>query len=239
MLTEASVTLRRFLFVMWEGGGNVPPILGLARRLVERGHNVRVISDPCNEDEARAAGCEFTAYSRAPHRTDKTAASTLVKDYEGNPLTGLRSSVKILWSSAFAQDVLEELIARPVDVCCINDVLLSALFAAEKVGIPAVLLMPNRSDLLPGPGVGLGGKAQVAFRTFLFQRTLLPQAINDVQHTRRELGLPPIRNIFSYYYQLSRILIMTSRAFDSKTEPGPNCCHVGAILDDPTWTDAC
>ncbi len=29
---------RRFLFVLWEGDGNVPPLLGLARRLLERGH---------------------------------------------------------------------------------------------------------------------------------------------------------------------------------------------------------
>jgi hypothetical protein len=29
---------RRYLFVMWEGGGNVPPQVGLARKLVARGH---------------------------------------------------------------------------------------------------------------------------------------------------------------------------------------------------------
>ena len=30
---------RRFLFVLWEGGGNVAPQLGLASGLVERGHD--------------------------------------------------------------------------------------------------------------------------------------------------------------------------------------------------------
>ena len=29
---------REFLFVLWAGGGNVPPQLTLAGRLVERGH---------------------------------------------------------------------------------------------------------------------------------------------------------------------------------------------------------
>ena len=29
---------RRYLFVMWEGGGNVPPQVGLARKLVARRH---------------------------------------------------------------------------------------------------------------------------------------------------------------------------------------------------------
>ena len=69
---------RRFLFTLWEGGGNVPPQLELARRLVARGHHVRVMSDLCNEAEARAAGCSFVAYTRAPSRPAKSAASTLL-----------------------------------------------------------------------------------------------------------------------------------------------------------------
>jgi len=40
---------------MWDGGGTVPPELGVARRLVARGHSVRVLADPVIEDEARAA----------------------------------------------------------------------------------------------------------------------------------------------------------------------------------------
>jgi hypothetical protein len=51
-----------FLFVVWEGGGNIPPILGLAKRMISRGHEVMVMSDPCNEPEARAAGCDFFPY---------------------------------------------------------------------------------------------------------------------------------------------------------------------------------
>jgi hypothetical protein len=38
--------MKHFLFVMFEGGGNVPPQLGIARRLVGRGHVVRVLADP-------------------------------------------------------------------------------------------------------------------------------------------------------------------------------------------------
>ena len=37
---------KRFLFAMWDGGGNVPPAIGLVRRLVERGHVVRLLGDP-------------------------------------------------------------------------------------------------------------------------------------------------------------------------------------------------
>ena len=62
-----------------------------ARGLVQRGNNVRVISDPCNEAEARLAGCEFTPYKRTPHRLDKSAASTILKDYQAkNPVEGMK-----------------------------------------------------------------------------------------------------------------------------------------------------
>ncbi len=239
MLSPSTVTQRRFLFVTWEGGGNVPPILGLARRLVERGHSVRVMSDPCNEVEVRAAGCEFTAYSRAPHRSDKSAASTFLKDYEGNSQVGrLRAAAKMLFNSGYAQDVLEEIKARPVDVVAVNDLLISAFFAPEKAGIPAVMLVPDCGGRFPAPGMGLVGKAKVALISFIFERILLPRAMTDLRNTRKALGLPPIRSLFTYIHKLPKILVMTSRAFDPKTEAGPNTRYVGPILDDPTWAEA-
>lgn len=236
MLSSTS-TPRRFLFVTWEGGGNVTPILGLARRLTERDHQVRVMSDPCNEPEIRAAGCEFTPYSNAPHRTDKSAASTLVKDYEGGTVGGLRNAAKMLFHSGYADDVLNELNARPVDVCCVNELLLSAMFAAEKMGVPTVLLSPNCTDLIPAPGRGLAGKAKLAIMNFMFQNVLVSQAVADLQATRKRLGLPPMQGMFSYFHTLSKILVMTSRAFDSQAEIGPNYQYVGPILDDPTWAE--
>ena len=75
---------RRFLFAMWDGGGNVPPEIGLASRLVERGHAVRVLGIPrspgrrasrepstppgCRRLTARATGRKTTSSrtTRAP-----------------------------------------------------------------------------------------------------------------------------------------------------------------------------
>ena len=50
----------RFLFVTWDGGGNIPPELAIARRLVARGHSVRFLCDPTLEADVRAAGCDMT-----------------------------------------------------------------------------------------------------------------------------------------------------------------------------------
>jgi hypothetical protein len=36
---------RRYLLALVDGGGNVPPELSAARRLVERGHSVTVLAE--------------------------------------------------------------------------------------------------------------------------------------------------------------------------------------------------
>ena len=38
--------MSNILFVTWDGGGNVPPALGIAAELQQRGHRVRVIGHP-------------------------------------------------------------------------------------------------------------------------------------------------------------------------------------------------
>jgi len=72
----------RYLIAHWEGGGNTPPMLSVARRLLARGHQVRVISDPLNEDDVRAAGASFVSWTRAPHRSDKSIESDPLHDWE-------------------------------------------------------------------------------------------------------------------------------------------------------------
>jgi len=39
------MTSSDFLLITWQGGGNLPPELGLARRLIQAGHRVRVLSE--------------------------------------------------------------------------------------------------------------------------------------------------------------------------------------------------
>ena len=44
------------LFVTWDGGGNVPPALAIARRMQARGHTVRFLGHAAQADRLRAAG---------------------------------------------------------------------------------------------------------------------------------------------------------------------------------------
>ena len=60
--------MTRYLLATWEGGGVIPPELGLARRLLARGHQVHVIADPAAKDAVLAAGCTFSPWRTAPHK---------------------------------------------------------------------------------------------------------------------------------------------------------------------------
>ena len=82
---------KRFLFASWDGGGNVPPMLTMVRRLVARGHDVRVIGDACTRAEAEAAGAAFRSWRHAPSRPDHGIASDPLRDWEStDPLDVLR-----------------------------------------------------------------------------------------------------------------------------------------------------
>lgn len=60
------------LFVTMDGGGNVPPMLGVAGALAARGHRVRIIGHERLRAEVERTGLPFHAYDRA-REWDSTA----------------------------------------------------------------------------------------------------------------------------------------------------------------------
>ncbi len=247
-MTNPPETHQRFLFVLFEGGGNVPPMLGLARRLVERGHQVRVIGEPANEAESRAVGCAFTAYTRAPHRFDKSAQSTFMDDYIGKSPTEslIRFIDKVMAGPAleYAQDVLEELQSRPVDLVVVNEFLFGGLFAAEKLGIPHVMVTPGIYNFylpgLPPPGVtpppGPAGWLLDKVYARIFGQ-LLNHAQPGLQRARRGIGLDEQINVLDYLNHLERSLVLTSPAFEFQAKFPSNMRYTGPVIDDPALVE--
>ena len=58
-----------FVFVTWNGGGNLTPALGIARALAERRHTVAFLGEETQRRRIEAAGLAFTAYTRRPDWT--------------------------------------------------------------------------------------------------------------------------------------------------------------------------
>jgi UDP:flavonoid glycosyltransferase YjiC (YdhE family) len=131
--------LSRFLMVIVDAGGTVPPALGLAAELVRRGHWVRVLADPTIEASARAAGCAFSCWREAPHVNSVAEQTALVAAMEsGNPIRAVRAvrgyAGKAM-TSRFASDVVAAVRDCPADAV-LADGLPGILIAAHSTGLP-------------------------------------------------------------------------------------------------------
>lgn len=244
---------RSYLFVTFEGGGNVPPVLGAARRLAARGHHVRVLTEPCLRVAVEQAGAGFIPFTRHFTRDDRTA--DLIGDSAArSPVGALRASLESLVfgpARIVAEETRRAMDGERPDVVVADALMPGALVAAEAAGIARVVLF-HMPEYLPGPGrpaagpgflprTGLVGRLRDGVMTRIFLRQLgafLP-AYNQA---RGDFGLAPLgtaRELMGQYHAADLRLIQTSRAFDFPITPPPaNVRYVGPVLDDPDWTDA-
>lgn len=244
-------TPQRYLLPMWDGGGTVAPGLGVARRLIARGHAVHVIADPTIADQADQAGCTFTPWSRAPHRAALDRDQDLLRDWEtANPLVMLsRVRDRLIAGPAeqFATDTAEAIDVFGPDVVAPDYLLFGAIIAAQAAHVPVVPIVPNIWTL-PSPGVpaigpgfslakGIPGRSRdAALRKMvnaLFGRGLPP--LNAARGVR---GLAPLRSFYDQVLDTPRILVLSSPGFDFASPSVPaNVTYTGAILDEPTWAE--
>ncbi len=242
---------RRFLLAMWEGGGTIPPELGVARRLLERGHQVHVLGDPTIAQRAEALGCTFAPWQRAPHRSSLDPAEDLFRDWElSNPVAGIRNFRDRFMAGPageFASETLDEIATVRPDALLADGMILGAMLAGEVARVPVAALMPN-IWMIPvpgGPAVGPGfaparsalGRTRDAvvraFATRMFDGGL--PALNAARAT---YGLAPLRSFWQQVLDLDRVLVLSSAAFDVAASAVPgNVRYVGPILDDPQWAD--
>jgi len=240
-----------FLFTTWEGGGSVAPALTAARKLADRGHRVRVMSDACNRPEAEAAGAEFVAWTRAPSRPDRSRDTDILRDWDvAEPIDGLGRLIDGIMTGpalAYAEDVIEELGRRPADLVVNSEILPGVSAAAEVLGVPFAHLCCNVS-LFPMPGVPVLGpgfappetdeqaamQAQVRAATIAYFDRGLP-ALNAA---RKALGIAPLGSLSEHPFRADRMFLATARAFDFAPRVLPDrVSYVGPLLGEPAWAE--
>jgi MGT family glycosyltransferase len=239
----------RYLLVSWDGGGNTPPELALARRLVARGHGVRLLADPTLEAEARGRGCEFSPWTSAPHRRSRDRKDDIFKDYEiKSPLKMMDTYLREFLAGPaprWAADTRAVLAAHPADVVIADFALPVALMPAKQLGLPTATLMPN-IWLIPTPGIPPLGPGFLPAKSFLgrWRDALLRAATTRVFNralpafnaVREEYGLSPLRHVYEQFLGADQILVQTSPAFDFTSPHQPaHVRYVGPILEDPEW----
>ena len=241
---------RRYLFVVWDGGGTLPPELGLARRLVERGHQVHVLGENPVEPDAIAAGCTFSGFVRGPNRKSRSADDDPFQDWTGSPIAAFkRVRDKLVCGPAleFAQDVLEQISKHRAEAVVTDLMILGAIIGAEKAGLPRVGIAPH-CYMRPTPGstpLGMGlrpaqgpiGRLRDTVLRSVMTR-MFAGGLPAIARARKELGLEPVSHPFEVEDRLDRVLVLSSLAFDHLQPALPkNVRYVGPVLDDPTWVE--
>jgi UDP:flavonoid glycosyltransferase YjiC (YdhE family) len=119
--------MNSFLFVTWDGGGNVPPATGIASELRARGHEVRFLGHPAQRSSLEEAGFAFTPYehSRPFCATDANSVPRVLSMFTD---TGM------------GEDLVAATRSHPTDLVVVDCMLIGALSTCARNGIRYAVL---------------------------------------------------------------------------------------------------
>lgn len=238
-----------FLLVLWSGGGNVPPQLTLAQRLVERGHHVRVLAPAALHDAVERTGAIHEPYRQAPEHDAADPVRDLVRDFEFRSapamLRALQERLFIGMALPIAQDVSAILDEHPVDVIAPDWMMLGASFAAERAGIPAAPLVHSVAAFpvegMPAYGMGFKpaagpmGRARDRMGRMMFERMMDRPLLEPLNAVRAQLQLAPLESVFDWVLNHDPLLVLTSETFDFPARFPDTVRYVGPQLEEPEW----
>ncbi|RNE62301.1 glycosyltransferase [Cryobacterium tepidiphilum] len=120
------------LFVTWDGGGNVPPALGIAAELSRRGDRVRFLGHPSQRAAIEAAGFAAEEFQRAKPWSVLDARP------------GMRAPLAyagVFTDRGMGDDLVASVKREPTDRVIIDGLLVGALQGAHRAGIPYTVLV--------------------------------------------------------------------------------------------------
>lgn len=201
--------MSRVLVTTWDGAGNLVPTLGIACRLAQRGHDVRLLGHRSIDARAGSYGWRFRPFERAPELDSAT---------ELDPAEEFATLGNALWfNRALADDVTAELVREPADLVLADCMLMGALTASQAAGVPtAALFHAAYAVFRGGPLV-----------------EMLAWAIPIINEMRAGYGLSPVGSLADVHDGCALSLIATPREFEPDIPVAPNARFIGPILDAP------
>jgi hypothetical protein len=248
---------RRFLFAMFQGGGNIPLIMPIVAELVARGHDVRVLAGPGVRLSRLPVSDGWRKRMSDAGATEVRLAEPPVPPYESAPpLCGLafgwmpkalvpyaRDQARTtLWSSVWASNVTEQARVSPVDAVVADYWLPGAIAAAVSAGTPCAVIIhnafPPKAKGQPPKGSGFMpartpiDRVRHALWGWPYDRLWERDGLPAHNLARRELGLRPVRAVFDEFEQADRTLILGYKEFDFPGHLAANARYVGTPIDD-------
>lgn len=242
--------LRTYLFALVDGGGTVPPELGAARRLVERGHAVTVLAEDSMRADVEASGARFRAWTRATNRPSRHPDDDPYQDWECKTPNQLFERILerqlVGPAPAYAADLDDALADVHPDLVVCSMFAVGSMVAAEAAGVPFDVLIPNAYALpakgMPPFGAGLKpargplGRLRDRLVTAVIDRAWR-KGLPGLNALRAERGLDPIDGVFAQTGRARRHLVLTSADFDFPAELPAAARYLGPVLDDPAWAE--
>lgn len=221
----------KFVFVAWDGGGNVVPMLLIIKKLVNRGHTVTLVGNESLRARTQQAGALFLPYQKYGLHNPKNRQDDIVRSWEASRASEVSALIRerMLFGPAasIANDVLKAVENVQPDAIVVDYVMFGGFIAAESVVKPWAIMVPHGYPL---PHAGCRGRGPF---TYLFQRMIAP-GLDSLNSVRAALGLSHLTSVVEQYNRATRILLTTYRFFDM---PGPEVPHravyVGSQLNVP------
>jgi MGT family glycosyltransferase len=229
--------------------GNAPPQLAVTRRLLERGHEVRVLAHRAARERIQSTGAEFVEFRRSQPDFDVTRRETdSLRDWEARTrlTAGMRSLRNALF--AFVGNVSHEcadlLDSRPADVMVFDWMLPGAAIAAERAGLPTLELVhcpyplpvEGVPPLFTGSGLRpLDGPLGAARDRLLnrIARRVYDTGLPALNRARLEHGLAPLEHWEDQLLGADAICMMTAPELDfsSRGKLPANVRYVGPAFE--------
>jgi|SRR5579875_40023 len=197
----------RVLLVSWDGGGNLPPALALAARLVRAGHEVAVMADGSPPRPAVAAAVAASGATLVPYPSMEPWPAGVSFEDDPARFDEVRNGV------ATAQDSLAVAEEMHPDALVVDCMAGAGLVAAERLALPTAVLV----HVLYQPFVAYWADLAV-----------------DVNRCRSALGMATLEApvVLEQLRRLATVLALVPESFDYPGAPRtPTTHYVGPILD--------
>lgn len=202
--------MSRCLIVTWDGAGNLVPTLGIARTLVERGHDVRLLGHDTIAERCGDVGARFVPLSQA----EGWDAMEDPDDFEAEVKLMID---ELCFSSTIAGDLARELEREPAEVVLVDSMLFTAIDVALASGTPTAALFHTPYTI---------------FRDGPLVEMFAPGVAIANAH-RAELGLPAIEKLGDIHDACAHALVALPKEFEPDVPDAANVLRIGPVLDAP------
>jgi UDP:flavonoid glycosyltransferase YjiC (YdhE family) len=125
----------RVLFVTMDGGGNLPPAIGIAHEVVRRGGTARFLGNAVQRAAIEHAGLRFE-----PFREGRDYDSSLPR----STVSGVRELTGLFADRGIGRDAIASISADPVDAVVVDCLLWGAALELSPCEVPIVSLVHSQ-----------------------------------------------------------------------------------------------